>query len=70
MESLSILKAKTRVDYKATLLSVPVGETWMIKANGRTSNGLAVAASRLRRQGHVFYLETNDSGMLLITRKS
>ena len=70
MESLSMLKAKTRVDYKATLLSVPVGETRMIKANGRTYNGLAVAASRLRIQGYVLYLETNDSGMLLITRKS
>lgn len=70
MESRSMLKAKTRVDYKATLLSVLVGETQMIKANVRTYNGLAVAASRLRRQGYVFCLKTNDSGMLLITRKS
>ena len=70
MESLSMLKAKTRIDYKATLLSVPVGETRVIKANGRTSNGLAVAATRLRKQGCDFNLETNDSGMLLITRKS
>ena len=51
MESLSILKAKTRVDYKATLLSVPIGETRAIKANGRTYNGLSVAATRLRKQG-------------------
>lgn len=70
MESLSILKAKTRVDYKATLLSVPIGETRAIKANGRTYNGLSVAATRLRKQGHYFSLETSSSGMLLITRKS
>ena len=70
MESLSMLKAKKRVDYKATLLSVPVGETRMIKASGKIYNGLSVAATRLRKQGIDISLETDDSGMLKITRKS
>lgn len=71
METLNMLKAKTRVDYKETLLAVPPGETRAIKVTARTYNGLTVAASRLfKNQGIKFTVETDDkTGLLKITRQ-
>ena len=70
MKNLNKLKVKTQVNYKETLLSIPVGETRAIKTTVLAHNSFTTAATRLRKKGIEFTFTTNGDGILHITRQS
>lgn len=62
---------KRRIDYRATLLVIPVGETKRLNASGRAYTGYTVAATRLRKEGIDIRIESDpDDNTILATRHS